>query len=67
MIPVKRLSWVNCCQSRDEISTFKNWDQQKDGFKSSRLHSGKLTWLAGKWTLNEDGFSIKDGDIPLIG
>ena len=30
-----------------------------------RLYSCKLTWLAGKWILNEDGtFPIEHGDIP---
>ncbi len=29
------------------------------------LHPGNLTWLAGKWTLNEDSyFPIETGDIP---
>ena len=28
------------------------------------LHSGTLTWLAGKWTRIEDEFPIKNVDIP---
>ena len=31
-----------------------------------RVHSGKLTQLAGKWTLKEDVFPIEHGDIPLL-
>ena len=33
----------------------------------SNLHSGKPTWLAGKWTRIEDAsmyFLLKHGDIP---
>ena len=32
----------------------------------SELPSGKLTWLAGKWTRIEDVFPIENGDIPLL-
>ena len=31
-----------------------------------KVRSSKLTWLAGKWTRNEDVFPIKNGDIPLL-
>ena len=27
------------------------------------LHSGKLTWQAGKWTRIEDEFPVENGDI----
>ena len=30
------------------------------------LPSGKLTWLAGKWTWIEDVFPIETGDFPLL-
>ena len=29
-----------------------------------KLHSGKLTWLAGKWTRIEDVFPIENDDFP---
>ena len=35
-------------------------DRQQRRFQ----YSGKLTWLAGKWTRNEDVFPIEHGDIP---
>ena len=30
------------------------------------LPSGKLTWLAGKWTWIEDVFPIENGEFPLL-
>ena len=35
---------------------------------SETVPSGKLTWLAGKWSRIEDGipvFPIENGDFPL--
>ena len=29
------------------------------------LPSGKLTWLAGKWTRNEDVFPIENEDLSI--
>ena len=29
-----------------------------------RLHSGELTWLAGKWSRIEDVCPIENGNIP---
>ena len=34
--------------------------------KTSKLHSCKLTQLAGKWTRIEDVCAIENGDIPLL-
>ena len=34
--------------------------------RKSHNPRGKLTWLAGKWTMNEDvGFLFENGDISL--
>ena len=57
---VHQLSFCACCQNglKDRVSR---------GTLSKiipRLHSSKLTKLAGKWTLNEDVFPIENGDIP---
>ena len=30
-----------------------------------KLHSGKLTWLAGKWLRIGDVSPIQNGDVPL--
>ena len=32
----------------------------------SGLHSGKLTWLAGKWTRIEGVFPVENGEILLL-
>ena len=35
------------------------------GKKVVLVPSGKLTWLAGKSTMNEDVFLIEHGDFPM--
>ena len=52
------------------IPPFTSDDERSKGCKSSPkrngryLPSGKLTWLAGKWTMNESMFFLKKmGDI----
>ena len=48
--PTQRLKVIICCG--------------RIGISIVILHSGNLTWLAGKWTRIEDVFPIRNGDIP---